>query len=195
MKRIAVLSGAFLVALAAAVAAQEAKSTEATSEKKMAAPSEKKMAHPMAKEKHVAMNAADLKWGDAPPTLPAGAKLAVLEGDPRKPGSFAIRLQAPDGFKVMPHWHPTTEHLTVISGEFHVATGDKFDDTQGAALTAGGYGVMPAHMHHYAWAKGETVVQISGNGPFKIIYVNPSDDPSGMQGKKKATAKKAATTP
>jgi len=189
MQRMALLTGTFFLGLAAVLAAEEAKTTM-PAEKKMAASETK-----MAKEKHVAMNAADLKWGDAPPTLPAGAKLAVLEGDPGKPGAFAIRLQAPDGFKVMPHWHPTTEHLTVISGEFHVATGDKFDDTQGAALTAGGYGVMPAHMHHYAWAKGETVVQISGNGPFKIIYVNPADDPSGMQGKKKAAAKKAATTP
>lgn len=67
--------------------------------------------------------------------------------------------------------------------------GDKFDDTSGKELTAGGYATMPAKMRHYGWTKGETVVQINGMGPFKLIYVNPADDPSGMQGK---TGKKKA---
>jgi uncharacterized protein DUF4437 len=155
----------------------------------------KKAAHQMGSEKVVAMSAADVKWGDAPPVLPAGAKLAVLQGDPGKAGgTYTIRLQTPDGYKLMPHWHPQTENLTILSGEFHVGMGDKFDDTKGDAMPAGGFGSMPAHMHHYAWSKGATVVQVHGIGPFQLIYVNPADDPSGMQGKKKE-AKKAETKP
>jgi hypothetical protein len=36
---------------------------------------------------------------------------------------------------------------------------------------------MPKGMHHYAWASGETVVQLHGIGPFAITYVNAADDP------------------
>ena len=172
---------AFLVSVAAFGAAFGAEEAAKKPAHKMAAPA----------AKHVVLATGDMKWGDAPPTLPAGAKLAVLDGNPGKPGPYTIRLQLPDGYKVMPHWHPKTENLTIISGEFHLATGDKFDDAKGDAMAAGSFGVMPPHMHHYAWAKGETVVQLHGTGPFEIIYVNAADDPSGMQGKKKAAPKKA----
>jgi len=154
----------------------------------------KKPAHTMAsKEKAVVLTPADLKWGDPPAVFPAGAKLAVLEGDPGKAGPFTIRLQAPDGYKVMAHWHPTAEKITVISGEFHAGMGDKLQEEGSSTFPAGSFIVMPAHMHHFAWAKGETIVQVSGNGPFQLTYVNPADDPSGMQGKKKTAPKKAAT--
>jgi quercetin dioxygenase-like cupin family protein len=134
----------------------------------------------------------DLKWGDAPPVLPAGAKLAVVEGNPMKAGGYyTVRLHLPDGYKIMPHWHPAVEHITVLSGSFNVGMGDKMDESATKELPAGGYGLMPAHKHHYAVAKGDTTVQISGTEPFALTYVNPADDPSGMQGKKKA-AKKAA---
>lgn len=152
----------------------------------------KKPAHKMASmEKAVVLMPGDVKWGDPPPVFPAGAKLAVLEGDPGKTGLFTIRLQMPDGYKLMPHWHPTTEKVTVLSGEFHAGMADKFDEAGAATLPVGSFVIMPAHMHHFAWAKGETVVQISAEGPFKMIYINPADDPSGMQGKKKAAPKKA----
>ena len=152
--------------------------------------SEKKpVAHHMAtaKSEHVTLTPSELKWENAPPVFPAGAMVAQLEGDPSKPGPFTIRIKAPDGYKVMPHWHPTSEHLTIISGEFHLGMGDTFDDTKGKELPAGSYASMPAHMHHFAWLKGETIVQIHGMGPFKIIYINPADDPSGMQGKSSST--------
>ena len=130
------------------------------------------------KPMHVIMNEGDIKWGDAPPTLPAGAKMAVLQGDPGKAGMYTIRLKAPDGFKVAAHWHPAAEHLTVISGTFNLGTGDKLDETKTTAMTAGAFGSMPAKMRHFAWMKGETEVQVSGMGPFQINYVNPADDPS-----------------
>ncbi|HVT59002.1 MAG TPA: cupin domain-containing protein [Thermoanaerobaculia bacterium] len=126
---------------------------------------------------HAAITPADMQWGDGPPSLPAGAKLAVLEGDPAKPKAFTVRLRVPDGYKVPPHWHPTTEHVTVISGTIHIAMGDKFDDTKGTALGPGSFGYMGAKMHHYAWFTGESEIQIHGVGPFALNYLNAADDP------------------
>jgi hypothetical protein len=133
-----------------------------------------------------------VQWGPAPAIFPTGAQMAVLAGDPGKPGPFVVRLKVPDGYRVMPHWHPTGEYLTVISGEFHVGMGNKFDETSMQALPAGSVAVMPTHHNHYAMSKGETVVQINSTGPFKLVYVNPADDPTHGQAapKKKPAAKK-----
>lgn len=103
--------------------------------------------------------------------------MAVLDGDPTKKGSFTVRMQAPAGYKIPPHTHPTAEHITVISGTFNVGAGDKFDEANGKELAAGGYVVMPPGMKHYAWSAGETIIQIHGMGPFQIKYVNAADDP------------------
>jgi quercetin dioxygenase-like cupin family protein len=119
----------------------------------------------------------DMTWAPGPPFLPPGCQLAVLEGDPSQSGPFAVRLSMPDGYKIPAHSHPTTEHVTVISGEFHVGMGDKLDETKGTTLPAGSFGYLPAQMNHFAWAKGATVVQVHGEGPFAIRYVDPADDP------------------
>jgi len=118
-----------------------------------------------------------LKWQDGPPSLPPGAKMAVLEGDPAKPGSFVFRVKVPDGYKIPLHTHPKPERVTVLSGEFHLGMGDTFDPTKGKTLPVGTYGTWPAGMKHYVWVKGETVVQFHGDGPWVIEYVNPADDP------------------
>jgi Domain of unknown function (DUF4437) len=129
-----------------------------------------------------------VQWGPAPPVFPEGAQMAVLAGNPAKPGPFTVRLKFPDGYRVMPHWHPTTENVTVISGEFRAGMGNKFDETSLVTLPAESLAVMPAHHNHYAMAKGETVVQVNSTGPFKLVYVNPADDPS--KGAASAPAKK-----
>jgi quercetin dioxygenase-like cupin family protein len=121
----------------------------------------------------------EMKWGDNP-DLP-GVKVSVLRGDPASKGYYALRIDMPDGFRIPPHWHPTDEHVTVISGTFHVAMGDQFDNTKGASLPPGGFAVAPALMHHYAWADGETIVQVDGIGPFKINWVNAADDPKNKK--------------
>ena len=133
---------------------------------------QKKEGHPLraqsAAEQHVIINPADLKWLDAPPGLPAGAKMAVLSGDPGKKGSFTVRLQAPAGYKIMPHTHPTAEFITVISGSLNVGTGEKVDEAAAKELPAGGYVVLPAGMAHYAWSSGEAVIQISSMGRSRL---------------------------
>ena len=118
-----------------------------------------------------------MTWGPAPAVLPVGAKLAVLEGDPTKAGAFTMRLLMPDGYQISPHFHPATEHVTVVSGALMVGMGEKFDESQMKALPAGTFGMIPAGMHHYAKAKGETVLQLHGMGPWRLIYVNRADDP------------------
>jgi quercetin dioxygenase-like cupin family protein len=127
---------------------------------------------------HIVSTAAELKWGEAPPVLPKGAKMAVLSGDPGQAGPFAVRLRMPAGYRIAPHWHPTDEHVTVIAGTFSMGMGDKFDAKALKALPAGGYALMPAQPRHYATTRGGATVQVHGTGPFQITYVNPADDPS-----------------
>lgn len=128
--------------------------------------------------KHVAFTPAQLQWGPAPPVLPAGAQIAVLDGDPTREGFFTIRLKFPDGYKIAPHWHPTDENIVVISGVFTMGLGDKRNDATMHELPAGSFTTMPKEGRHYAGAKGETVVQIYGQGPFIVNYVNPADNPT-----------------
>jgi hypothetical protein len=136
-------------------------------------------------DKHVVLNASDMQWGPGPDSLPSGAQMSVLDGDPSKAGTpFVIRAKLPDGYKVAPHWHPTAENVSVISGEFTLGMGDKWDDSKMTTLKAGGFAKMPKTMHHFAGVKGETIIQIHGVGPFAITYVNPNDDPR----KKKKTS-------
>jgi quercetin dioxygenase-like cupin family protein len=125
----------------------------------------------------LAVQAPVLKWGPAPAVFPAGAKMAVLQGDPSKPELFTVRLAFPAGYTIAPHVHPTDEHITVISGTFLVGMGDKADFTNPVVLPVGGFITAPAKMAHFARAKGATVVQVSAIGPFALTYVNPADDP------------------
>lgn len=130
---------------------------------------------------HQYFTPADVKWGEAPPALPKGAKFAVLEGDPTAPGPFTMRLWVPAGYRIQPHWHPAIEHVTVISGSFFMGMGDTWDESKGHEMPAGSFGYMAAGIKHFAWAKVETVVQVHGIGPWGITYVNPSDDPRNQK--------------
>lgn len=120
----------------------------------------------------------DMKWGPAPDALPAGAQVAVLDGDPTKPGPYTMRLKMPADYRIPPHRHASPEHVTVISGKFNVAKGEKDDPAvKGTELPPGSYFMMSPKSAHYAWAREETVVQLHGRGPWKINYINPDDDP------------------
>lgn len=119
-----------------------------------------------------------LKWGAAPPNLPKGAQLAVLSGDPGSAGPFVVRLKLPAGYKIPAHSHPTAEFVTVLAGSFHLGMGDKLDPKQGKALGPGGFAEAAANMNHFGWTTAPTIIQINGQGPFAINYVNPADDPS-----------------
>jgi quercetin dioxygenase-like cupin family protein len=122
-----------------------------------------------------------LTWKPGPPSLPKGAQIAVLEGDPAKEGPFVFRVKVPDGYRIAPHTHPKTERVTVISGIFNLGMGDKFDASKTTAMPAGTYGFWEAGMNHFVLIKGETVVQFHGNGPWSITYLNPADDPRNQR--------------
>jgi len=118
-----------------------------------------------------------IEWRDGPPSMLPGAKMAILEGDPTKEGFFTMRLKVPDGYRVLPHWHPRTERLTIIQGVVNLGMGDRFDAGAAQALSAGTYSAMPPRMTHFAWMKGETILQLSSVGPWEVVYVNAADDP------------------
>jgi quercetin dioxygenase-like cupin family protein len=120
-----------------------------------------------------------VKWGPAPPFFPAGARFAVLQGDPGRAGVYTVRLSMPPGYVIRPHFHPTDEHVTVLSGTLILGMGDSIRTKGATALTSGGFITAAGQAHHFAMARGRTVVQVHGEGPFAITYVNPKDDPRG----------------
>jgi hypothetical protein len=120
-----------------------------------------------------------IPFGPAPPFVTPGAQLAVLEGNPGgTTGDFTVRLKMPDGYRIAPHWHPNRENVTVISGNFKVGMGDRFDESKMGTFPTGSFAYLDPDMHHYAMASGPVVVQVHGKAPLQFNYVNPSDDPS-----------------
>ena len=137
-----------------------------------------------AQSTHVLVPADKLQWGSAPPHLPPGAQVSVLEGNPAAPGAVTLRLRFPANYSIPPHWHSMTERVTVLSGTLHVGMGDRLDRQASQALEPGGFVSLPAKMHHFAWTATPTVVQITLEGPFDIFYVNPADNPQKPQTKR-----------
>jgi len=123
------------------------------------------------------VNPEGLKWGPAPPGLPPGARLAVLAGNPERPGPFVIRVRFPAGYVVPPHHHPADEFVTVISGSMAIGMGDRLRRNRMTALREGGFVRARAGMNHYVTTRTGGIVQINSVGPFAIIYANPADDP------------------
>ena len=126
---------------------------------------------------HAQMNPDQLEWGPPPDGLPEGALLAVLSGDPAKPGLFTMRLRLPPGYKILPHRHSSDELVTVISGEVSLGMGKSYSERKARKLARGGYAVAAANMDHYAFTKDGGEIQVTANGPFQIAYVRPKDDP------------------
>jgi quercetin dioxygenase-like cupin family protein len=131
-----------------------------------------------AQEMRMPMNADDIKWEAAPKAFPAGAQMAVISGDPSQTGLYVVRIKLPADYKIPAHNHPTSEYVTVLSGDFHIGMGDRLDVQKGQLLQAGGFAEAPSKMNHYAWSSDGAIIQVHGEGPFAITYVNPADDPS-----------------
>jgi quercetin dioxygenase-like cupin family protein len=117
--------------------------------------------------------AIDLKWS---PLRLRGASIAVVSGDPDKPGAlYVLRIRNVDGTKIPPHWHPEDENITVLKGTFLVGMGDHFEESELKAMNSEDFTSIPKGMRHFGMAKGETVYQVHGIGPFKVNWVNPAD--------------------
>lgn len=125
---------------------------------------------------HMMMSADELKWGDAPSVGP-GAKIAVIEGPLDRPVPFTFRLKLPANMKVAPHTHPAFERLTVLSGTFHFAHGERYDEAKTRPLKPGDVAIMPAGAPMFGFTREETVIQLHGVGPWGINYVDPAEDP------------------
>jgi mannose-6-phosphate isomerase-like protein (cupin superfamily) len=117
------------------------------------------------------MNKEDIRWMDTQPPLPKGAKTAVLQGDPSKPGAFTVRMMAPANYKVPAHWHSKDESLTVLSGTLYFGQGDKMKAAGAHAIKPGGFHHVPAKTRHYIFTKAPVVLQVTGEGPFDMNYV------------------------
>jgi quercetin dioxygenase-like cupin family protein len=128
----------------------------------------------------ITVTPSDVRWGPAPKALPAGAQAAVLDGDPAREGAFAMRLKVPAGYRIAPHTHPRQERVTVISGRFQLGHGRSFDEAKLQNLEAGSFFSLPPGMEHFARAAEDTVLQLNGEGPWAINYVNPADDPRNV---------------
>ena len=128
----------------------------------------------MAAEK-IILTPDELQWKEGPLALPY-AKIAVLEGDPNKRGFFVMRIKLPAGTKIPTHVHKNIERVTVISGKFNLAMGDKPENP--SVLPAGSYFSFPPKTVHNAWVDEETVLQISTTGPwtFKPIKKEAKKD-------------------
>ena len=130
---------------------------------------------------HISVVPSELKWSDAPGIGP-GVKIAIIEGDMKTAGPVTFRVELPPKSKIPVHTHPLVEHVTVMSGTFYFATGDKFDASKAKAYPVGSAIVIPTGMPMFAFTKDkEAVIQGHGIGPWGINYLNPDDAP----GKKK----------
>jgi quercetin dioxygenase-like cupin family protein len=126
---------------------------------------------------HTLVTPGEIEWAPGPPSSPEGAEAAVLYGNPAEEGVFALRLRLPDGYHLAPHIHPEPEIVTVVSGTFHLGMGETANQDDTEALEPGAFFAFPPGMTHYAYAEGETVIQLNSTGPWSLEYVNPEDDP------------------
>ncbi len=117
-----------------------------------------------------------LQW-IVPPVLPPGALIAVVSGDPTRPGPFTLRVSMPNGYRIPPHSHPSDEHVEIHEGALLVGGGDRLDPRMTRALAAGDSATAPAGMHHFSIAKGRTVLSATFMGPYTITYVRAEDAP------------------
>jgi quercetin dioxygenase-like cupin family protein len=125
------------------------------------------------------------KWGDIPaaamvgtPSVEIGGTLrvAIIQGDPMTAGrTYTLRISCTDGAKIPPHWHPTTENVTVIKGAAAVGTGSKWDDAALKDVLTGGFFWAGPRMKHFAECKGDTILQVHGVAPFVINFVSPDE--------------------
>lgn len=133
--------------------------------------------HYPGQEQFRAIRSEEVQWRPFA-AFPPDARLAVLVGDPTKPGPYLIRVKMPGGTKMMPHRHPEDRIYTVISGIFYIGIGSRFDEEVLTAYAPGSLVVLPGGQSHFHWAKsGQYVTQVTAIGPLDLEYVDPAHDP------------------
>lgn len=116
-------------------------------------------------------SAASMPTVDMPTSLhwvaqPGNFSMAVLYGNPSKPGFYVMRMKLPANWMFPVHSHPTQENVTVISGTLYAGIGKRVDKAKAMTFPAGSFVAMPAGVLHYAFTKsGPVIIQIDGQGP------------------------------
>jgi hypothetical protein len=96
----------------------------------------------------------------------AGADVAVMYGDPAKPGLYVVLNRWTPGNMSRPHWHPNDRVITVLKGTWWVGSNDKFDPDSTVPVPPGSVVTHFGKEVHYDGAKDEeTVLMIVGEGP------------------------------
>jgi hypothetical protein len=113
----------------------------------------------------------NVKWVNAPASLPHGAKIAIMEGDLAKPGVLKFLLKFPADYMLEPQSSPTLDRIMVISGNFNLGLGDKFDKSRTIPMRAG-YMHWPHKSAFFAWTNEETIVEYEGVGPWAVTYAD-----------------------
>jgi hypothetical protein len=106
-----------------------------------------------------------IPWG---PVNAAGAQIAVLVGDPNKPGFYAVYTKWTKGNHFSrPHFHPNDRYIVVLQGTWWVGSGTKFDPEHGTTpMPAGSFVTHYGKQVHWDGAKDEdAVLLIMGEGP------------------------------
>jgi quercetin dioxygenase-like cupin family protein len=141
---------------------------------------DQRRAHESGQERFRVIRSEEIEWKPFP-AFPPAARLAVMVGEPTKPGPYMIRVRLPDGTKMMPHKHAEDRIYTVISGVFYIGLGEEFDESKLTAHGAGTVLVLPGGQSHFHWAKsGDYVTQVTAIGPLGLEYVEPTNDPRGL---------------
>lgn len=118
----------------------------------------------------------NILWGDAPPSLPPGAKVYILEGNPMKEGLFTMRVKFPPYYRLNAHTHPKDERVTVLEGAVYVGFGTILDTTNAQKFTEGCYYVNPENESHYVFTGSEGVIfQVTGLGPWGLDYIKKEE--------------------
>jgi quercetin dioxygenase-like cupin family protein len=142
----------------------------------------------------IAFTAEAVVWKDAPATLPAGSKMAVLEGDPRADGLFTMRVRIPAGSAIPPHWHPRQERVTILSGAVDLGFGSVANAGNVTRYRAGSFYVNPPRVMHYLFFPEATEMQMTGCGPWELQTTDISTQP-GTAATATATATVRNITP
>jgi hypothetical protein len=101
---------------------------------------------------------------------PDKTSMAILYGDPSRPGYYAMRIKLPPYWSEAPHYHLEAENVVLLSGIAYLGTGTAFDKSKAVKYAAGTFVSIPAHLAHYAFTTSAgAVIQVDGIGPFRQI--------------------------
>jgi quercetin dioxygenase-like cupin family protein len=128
------------------------------------------MEFPEGSVQHVVL-AGEIQWMPCPPNLPAGCRMAVLEGSPKNNDLFTVRFRVDDGMLMPPHTHPKDERVTILKGTAAVAFGENVTRKDAREFGPGDYYVNSRGAVHSVWLDPGTELQITGIGPWEVDYV------------------------